>query len=432
MFGVTQIPPEYHHALDEFDGVFHDDRNRSSFRSLVSALIHSESQWTIAGLSRGISQPDAKCRKAYDYFLNHADWSAQALAQQLIEYALEQQRVGPEDHLLIHTDDTHVGKSGNATDGVADLHNPATGEREWGNKFVTSCLQIDDIYVPYQAQMYIPEHLSDEFEEPFKTKLEIAVEDILEPLQLPAGAACTVVADNAYMAAGAVSDICNLGYDVVTRIQTDRRIQPPDRFGKRNVNTYAEMLEYEEVNFSVRGEEYTYLAADSPVFIPKLGSAKLVVTEDIEEDDGDRRYYVSTNLDLSAVEILRAADHRWNIETLHQQANAKFGFDQYELETKTGIERFLQLVCVAWTVTVLASDTDESLWGDPGGLAARLDQAKHAYLLETVDLLWERVDPSLPRAERRERLLEEIRELSWDSLSIFLIPCLKSLVQSNN
>jgi hypothetical protein len=25
MFGVTRIPPEYRHALDEFDGVFHDD-----------------------------------------------------------------------------------------------------------------------------------------------------------------------------------------------------------------------------------------------------------------------------------------------------------------------------------------------------------------------------------------------------------------------
>jgi len=231
------------------------------------------------------------------------------------------------------------------------------------------------------------------------------------------------------MASNEVSDICNLGYDVVTRIQKDRRIQPPNRFGKRNVNAYAEMLEYEEVTFSVRGEEYTYLAADSPVFIPNLGSAKLVVTKDPEEDDDDYRYYVSTNLDLSVVEILRAADHRWNIETLHQQANAKFGFDQYELEGKQAIERFLQLICVAWTVTVLANDTDEPLWGDPDGLAARLDQAKQAYLLETIDLLWERVDLSHPGAERREQLREAIREFSWDGLSIFLFLSICDLIQ---
>jgi hypothetical protein len=40
MFGVIRSPPEYRRALNEFDSVFHDDRNRSSFRSLVSALIH--------------------------------------------------------------------------------------------------------------------------------------------------------------------------------------------------------------------------------------------------------------------------------------------------------------------------------------------------------------------------------------------------------
>lgn len=46
MFGITRIPTEYYYALDELDGVFHDDRNQSSLRSLVSALMHSESQWT--------------------------------------------------------------------------------------------------------------------------------------------------------------------------------------------------------------------------------------------------------------------------------------------------------------------------------------------------------------------------------------------------
>lgn len=95
----------------------------------------------------------------------------------------------------------------NAVGGVADLHNPATGEEEWGNKFVTSCLQMNDLYVSYRAQMYVPKHLSDNFAQPFKTKLEIVVEDILQPLQPGAGAACTVVAVNAYMAAAEISEI---------------------------------------------------------------------------------------------------------------------------------------------------------------------------------------------------------------------------------
>jgi hypothetical protein len=46
MFGVTRIPPEYRRALSEFDSVCHDGRNRSSLRSLVSALIHSHNDYS--------------------------------------------------------------------------------------------------------------------------------------------------------------------------------------------------------------------------------------------------------------------------------------------------------------------------------------------------------------------------------------------------
>lgn len=425
MFGVTRIPPRYRRELATFDSAFLDERNRTSFRPFVSALILAEDQWSVSALSRGISHPDAKSREAYKHFLGDANWSSQALAQQLVEYTLAEHE--PENHLLLHIDDTFVGKDerGNATDGVAELYNPATGEKEWGNKFVTSCLQVGEIYVPYQARMYIPEHLSNEFDQPFKTKLEIAVEDILQPLQLPAGVACTVVADNAYMAADEVSEMCRLGYDVVSRIRTDRGIQPPHRFGKQKVEDFAETLEYEEITISVRGEDQTYLAADSPVFIPELGSARLVATriddedEDKDENDEDVRYYISTNLDLPVVEILRSAEHRWNIETVHQEANPKFGFDQYELETKQAIERFLQLIFVAWAVTVVAGEIDAPLWSDQGGLSARLDETKQAYLLETVEAVLMEVDLSLPAEERRKQLHEVVCDFSWDSLPIF-------------
>lgn len=427
MFGVTRIPPRYRRALSAFDTVFWDERNRTSFRSLVSTLILAETQGSLSHLSRGISHPDAKSREAYEHFLLNAKWSSQALAQQILDYTLDQHSTP--DHLFVHIDDTFVPKDprGNATDGVAELHNSATGEEEWGNKLVTSCLEVGDIFLPYRMRIYIPEHLSNDFQQPFKTKLEIALEDILQPLQLPAGVDCTVVADNAYMAADEVSDICRLGYDCVSRIRTDRRIQPPHRFGKRSVSNFAEKLEFQEVTVPVRGEETTYLAADSPIFIPELGGVRLVATkpaddQDDEDDDteDDLRYYISTNLDLSPVEILRRAEHRWNLETIHQEADEKFGFKQYELENKKAIERFLQLICVAWTVTVVASDVDEPLWSDQGRLTVRLDRAKQAYLRETSMCVSEMDDPSLPVEERRNRMDEAVRKFTWDGLSIFL------------
>jgi SRSO17 transposase len=161
----------------------------------------AEVQWTVSELVRGISRPDedTKSDSAYRYFLGGANWPATDLAQSHADYAFEQLQIGAGDEVPLHVDDTHVGKTGDATDGVAELYNPAAaGETELGNKFVTSCLQIGNTYLPYLARMYITEELAPKFEQPFKKKTEIAVEEIITPLQLPAGAALIVVFDSAY------------------------------------------------------------------------------------------------------------------------------------------------------------------------------------------------------------------------------------------
>jgi SRSO17 transposase len=144
------------------------------------------------------------------------------------EYVFEQLQVGAGDDVLHHVDDTFAGKTGDATDGVAELYNSAAGETKDGNKLVTSCLQVGDVYVPYLARMYVPEDLAPDFDEPSKKKTEIAVEEIVTPLQLPAGAASVAIFDSAYYGDERVVDIQNLGHDVVCRLKSDRHVSPQD------------------------------------------------------------------------------------------------------------------------------------------------------------------------------------------------------------
>ena len=111
---------------------------------------------------------NAKSRRAYNYFFEGADWSATDLAQYHAEYVFDQLQIGADDDVLLHIDDTFAGETGDATDGVARLYDPIAGETELGNKLVTSCLQIGDVYVPYLAWMYVPEDLAPDFDELFK------------------------------------------------------------------------------------------------------------------------------------------------------------------------------------------------------------------------------------------------------------------------
>src|SRR5699024_2220813 len=222
-----------------------------------------------------------------------------------------------------------------ATDGVAELYNPVEQETQLGNKFVTSCLQIGDAYFPYLARMYIKEELAPDFEQPFKKKTEIAVEEIVTPLRLPTGAALTVVFDSAYYAGDKVDEIVNQGCDVVYRYKTSYHVSPVDAVWSQRVDAVEAAVEFDEVKNTVRGREKTYNIASEVVEIEGLGRVKLVAGE----TDDKTRHYISTDLGQPAAEVLELVEHRWNIETVHEESNGKFGFRQYDLQRKQGIKR---------------------------------------------------------------------------------------------
>ena len=356
---------------------------------------------------------DAKSRRAYDYFFGGANWSATDLAQCHAGYVFDQLQVGAGDNVLLHIDDMFAPKTGDVTDGVARLYNPVAVETELDNKLVTSCLQVGDIYVPYLARMYVPEGLAPDFEEQFKKKTEIAVEEIVTPLQPGTGAALTVVFDSAYYGDERAVAIQNQGHDVVCRLKFDKHVSPQGVVWTQRVDARASTLEYESTTITVRGREKTYDVASEIVEIEDVGPVKIVVSK----TEDTTRYYLSTDLGRRPAEILELVEHRWNIETVHEKSNAKFGFKQYQLERKQAIECYIQLVFLAWTLVMFAERANVAFWEERGGRSVRLDHAKEAYLVETLLEITEVVALSLRSRERQEQLHELVREFSWSSLA---------------
>jgi len=402
MLSFTRVPPKYRRALCAFNQAFRYEPNFVSFAHMACALIVADG-WTVSDLSERLSRRDEKERRTYSRFFSKAKWSQTAVATALLTFIYNRVDIDNDQRLKLHIDDTFTQKFADATDGVGNFRNGSTGEIEDGNVIVTSCLQTNDLYFPFLPVLYLGEDEAERLNEPFNTKLEIAVERIIEPLQLPAGAALTVVADSAYYSEKVVQRTLEQGYDVICRLKSDKHVRPPGAVGSYRVRDYAEEhdLSFEEVSMTVRGTEKTYRVAEDIVVLDGVGEKiKLVVTED---EDGSRRYYMSTDLDQPAVEILECAEDRWNIETYHQQAAEQFGMKSYELESKAGIERFLQLVCVAWTLVVTEEiGEEEALWADNAQIGDRLNQAVNAFIIETLMDFSEAVGSSLPAAERRQ------------------------------
>jgi hypothetical protein len=126
----------------------------------------------------------------------------------------------------------------------------------------------------------------------------------------------------------------------------------------------------------------------------------------VSETDETRRYYLCTDLGRRPAQILTDAEARWNIETVHEESNAKFGFKQYQLRRKQAIERFLHLGFVAWALVTLTETLRTPVEDDRGGLGVRLDQTKVAYLVETLIGFVEELDRPLSLRERRRQTRE--------------------------
>jgi len=251
-------------------------------------------------------------------------------------------------------DDTGNEKKGKKTDGVGKFFSHAENDYIWGNNFVTSALQYGNLFIPHKARMYIKEEGAKEdgrFE--FKTKPEIAFEEIIEPLDIPPNLQLFVVADSWWFSEQLINSCRGLGHHVICRIKSNKLVNANG--SSMQVQKYAKSIEKKDfklITIEARGKKKKYKFFEMIIELENIGKARLVITEKTTKKK-DPKYFICTDLSLKAKEILTIYDNRWNIETCHREANQKLGFKEYQMRDKRGIERFIQLVFLMWTMILL-------------------------------------------------------------------------------
>ena len=61
-------------------------------------------------------------------------------------------------------------KKGDKTEGVGKFFDHSKGRYVNANNFVTSCLQVGEVYIPHKAVMYLKREAAKAMGEEFKTK----------------------------------------------------------------------------------------------------------------------------------------------------------------------------------------------------------------------------------------------------------------------
>lgn len=402
MLKVVGVPAKLNSVFGEFRDEF-TKPSYQSFTQLTGAIIVTERSRTVRRLHQSIS--GGKSRMAYEYFFKDAKWDEDAVAQCKADLFFKEAGLSSEDKLLLVIDDTYVEKKGDKTDGVGKFFDHAKGRYINGNNFVTSCLQVDDVYIPHKARMYLKEETAEAMEgEEFRTKPEIAYTDLIEPLHVPEGVKLYIAFDSWWYSSEMIRDALELGHHVVCQLKSNKKI---DR--DVNVSELADTVKYRKVKIKVRRKEKVYLAYEQIVEISGLGDVKLVISR---TGKGKKpNFYMSTDIDLTMEEVLETYGNRWSIELAHREANQKFGFKEYQMMNKKGIERFMQLSFLAWTIVIIAKVTGKDFKTviKEMKIGDILDEIKLVYFIEMLISLQHIFDS----ASSKEELVERLADLLW-------------------
>jgi hypothetical protein len=288
--------------------------------------------------------------------------------------------LGPK-RLRLAIDDTPTPRYGPEVEGAGIHHNPSPGPA--GEKYVyghvwvtlTALAKHPDwgaIALPLQARLYVrkidlPE-LPPERERPFRTKLEMAV-DQLDWAESWAGQhfeQLWVVTDGAYAKRPFLKGARRYGFTVVSRLRKDAAlwslpepVEPgrkrgpgrPPIYGKERISLALragqtrgwQTVECEQYGFKVSKTIKTFLAT----WKPAGGVIRVVLVK--EEDDW--LPYFSTNPDASAQEILEGMADRGSHEQMNKDVKEVWGAGQQQVRNINSSEGCFNLNL--WTYSLV-------------------------------------------------------------------------------
>jgi hypothetical protein len=334
---------------------------------------------------------EKKARSSYNWFITDGDWDEDEIAQRKADLFFEELDLKEGNRILLIIDDTYNEKKGKQTEGAGKFFDHSKGFI-WGNSIVTSVLQAKGLFIPHKAKIYVKK---EDAASDFKTKIQIAISDIIKPLKVPAGTELMVVFDSWWYSAALIKSCRDLGHHVTCQIKSDKKVSL-DNGESLQVKNFAKRLdekEFREIRMKVRGKKKSYFVVDKIVGLDKTRQVRLVISK--LKEDSEPKYYICTDMNLDAKKVLSVYEDRWDIETAHREANQKLGFKDYQLRGKRSIERFMQLVFAIWT-GILLVEIEHPTGPKKKTLGEMVDHVKHDSFIDMVIYVWESCNLPVP------------------------------------
>jgi hypothetical protein len=328
---------------------FSETFSRPSFKifsSFVISFIQSGKEAHTSSMVQSLTYPFLRrSLSSFTRFLGQNIWAMEEIAEIALSQFFHHLRIKTHSVLFLIVDDTVTQKTGKKMPGCAWHKEGAYKPHVFGHQWVLLALLYKDFLLPLWANLYHPKGTRGCG--PFRTKI-LLVKKMLQTLRLPVPCKVYLLADGWYWGKP-LAQLCRTGgYHMISQLRSNAVLFID---GKRTKVTTLSTLHsaYREISLSFYGKHRTLQIARFVGLIKNFGKVAIVV---VKEKRKKPRYLVSTNLHLSALDILNYYAKRWKIEQMIKDLKQRLGLGDYQVRNLQAIQRHLALVLLSYCVLI--------------------------------------------------------------------------------
>jgi len=318
------------------------------FSSFITGFIQLGKEPHTSSMVQSLTYPFLhRSLSSFTRFLGQNIWVLEEVAEIALQQFFHTLRIKAHSILFLIIDDTIAQKSGKKIPGCSWYKDHAQNMANvFGHQWVLSALLYKDFLLPLWAKLYHPKGTKGCGR--FQTKITMA-QRIIQGLQLPLPCKLYVLADSWYWAKTLASVCRKCGYHMISQLKSTSVLW---MHGKKTKVTTLSTLgsAYREVSLFLYGKNKTLRVARFVGVIKGLGKVAVVV---VKEERKKTSYLVSTNLHLSAIDIIKYYAKRWKIEQMIKDLKQRLGFRDYQLRNLQAIQRHAALSLLSYTLLIL-------------------------------------------------------------------------------
>ena len=315
------------------------------FKNFVTGLIVSENK-TIQEINDGFGQKD---QSSLNRFVSHSSWDLNEL--NLLRLKNIKNHIPLKKKGTIIIDESLLHKTGEKME-LAGLHRSGISKNiEWGHMSVNAFYtDSDNNDFPVKTDIYVREQDCRKYNVSFKTKREIAIDQIDHALEakLPIK---LVLVDAGYEGEEFTREIKyrNLDFIIGVRISTNISF---DRQKRISIGDHISNLTDNDFKFYLT-EEKAYFYHIKEVSIRGIGKVKLILSYMYGDEENIKCYI--TNLTEEDEIIIKFLIKRWRIECFHRDAKQHLGLEAYQVRKGRGMQVVALAILTAYTLVILTA-----------------------------------------------------------------------------